>query len=268
MITTCTRPDPTIAPRTTTKLHVLVVNSEDSDVDLLSNALQSAGCRVDVEHFERESRNLGGSRQYAAIIVNLMFPDVVAIEAVKCLRRFNAQTAILVLTGKHDFQTRVEALEVGADDYLGGPFSTEQLLDRMMTVIHRKRLEAGRTITIADLAIDSGERLARRGGKQIDLTRREYELLRYLAMHQGEIVSRTEIREHVYKGDGESTSNIVDVYIRYLRKKIELPGRPKLLHTFHGRGYMLGQRGPIIHETGTLANGAPDSSNQRSSYLS
>ena len=240
MITTCTRPDSTVAKQPGPKYQVLMVSS-DSNGREISNALQNAGCRVDVAH-GMEGLDPCRLEKFAAIVVDLVPSRNGAPAVVKQLRRYNAHSAILVLTSPRQFQTRVEALKQGADDYLVEPCSTEQLLDRMLTAIHQKRIDAAKTITVADLTVDSARRLAWRDGQQIDLTPREFELLRFLATQMGEIVSREEIREYVYKADA-STSNIVDVYIRYLRKKIEFAGKPKLLHTFRGRGYMLGHRG-------------------------
>lgn len=248
MITTLTGPKPTLNRQSNATLRVLVVDSDDDDGDAISKALRRTGCRIDTGHCGRDGLQLRKLRNYSAIIMNLVQPDQKALEVVRLLRRDHAHSAILVLTGKHDFPTRVAALELGADDYLARPFSTEALFDRMMTVIHKQRVDAAKTITIADLSIDVGKWLVIRGGRKIDLTRREFELLRYLAMHSGEIVSRSDIREQIYKRGGESNSNIVDVYIRYLRKKIESSGKPKLLHTIHGRGYMLGSRASTVRE--------------------
>ena len=238
MITTCARPDSNDTRQSGPRFQVLMVSSDANDQEI-SNALQGAGCRVDVVD-SVEALDRYSPEKFAAIVVDLASSQNGALNVVKQLRRCHPESAILALTGPREFRTRLEALNQGVGDYLVKPFSTEQLLDRMLTAIYQKRVDAAKTITIADLTVDSGKRLAWRDGRQIDLTPREFELLRFLAAHLGEIVSREDIREHVYNGDSESTSNIIDVYIRYLRKKIEFAGKPKLLHTFRGRGYMLG----------------------------
>jgi DNA-binding response OmpR family regulator len=268
MITTCASPDSTHVRRFNTKFRLLIIDEDSSHCDAISTALRNAGCRIDRGHFDDDGQGLSGAQNYAAIIVDLVKPVRGALELIRQVRRDHADSAILVLTGKHDFQTRISALERGADDYLAGPFSTEPLLDRLLTVIFKKRADDSRKITIGDLTIDAERRLAARGGRQIDLTRREFELLRYLAMHSGEIVSRSEIREHVFNGDGEPTSNIVDVYIRYLRKKMEFSGKPKLLKTFHGRGYMLGHPGAMTRELAGAGNDAHPGPPRRRTYLS
>ncbi len=146
---------------------------------------------------------------------------------------------MLLLTAKDTVADRVAGLNSGADDYLVKPFALEELLARVRALLRRKYDTADPVIRIQDLEVDTVSRVVRRAGAQIDLTAREYALLEFLAHRAGGIVSRSEIWEHVYDFHSTAESNVVDVYIGYLRKKLERPGAPQLIHTRRGQGYVL-----------------------------
>jgi DNA-binding response OmpR family regulator len=148
---------------------------------------------------------------------------------------------VLILTARDAVEDRIQGLDLGADDYLVKPFAFGELLARIRAMIRRKYGEKNPVIKVSDLQIDTVRRQVLRRGDSIDLTAREYALLEYLALRAGEVVTRTDIWDHVYDFHSDSASNVVDVYIGYLRKKIERPEWPKLLHTRRGQGYVLGE---------------------------
>ena len=148
----------------------------------------------------------------------------------------------MILTAKDTLEDRVTGLDLGADDYLVKPFAFEELLARVRALLRRSYREKNPRIKIQDLQIDLATQKVRRGGEAIELTAREYALLEYLAMRAGQVVSRADIWEHVYEFDSSASSNVVDVYIGYLRRKIERPSKPVLIRTVRGRGYVLGRQ--------------------------
>ena len=145
------------------------------------------------------------------------------------------------LSAKDTIQDRVSGLDLGADDYLVKPFSFEELTARIRALLRRSYRQKKSYITVEDLRIDLTTQRVWRGQEEIQLTAREYVLLEYLAMRAGQMVSRSDIWEHVYEFNSSAYSNVVDVYIGYLRRKIERPGKPALIHTIRGRGYLLGE---------------------------
>jgi DNA-binding response OmpR family regulator len=147
----------------------------------------------------------------------------------------------LILTAKDTVEDRVIGLNSGADDYLVKPFAFDELLARVRALVRRRYDKKDPVIRVDDLEIDTARRTVRRGGRVIDLSAREYALLEFLAARAGQVVSRTAIWEHVYDFHSDPESNVVDVYVGHLRKKIERPGRPKLIHTRRGEGYLLGE---------------------------
>jgi len=148
---------------------------------------------------------------------------------------------VLFLTAKDAVEDRVRGLDLGADDYLVKPFAFEELLARVRAMVRRGHQQSSNVIVVGDLEVDIARKGARRGGKNIDLSAREYALLEYLAHRQGQVVSRTQIWEHLYDEHDEASSNVVDVYIGYIRNKIDRDFPSKLIHTKRGQGYMLSE---------------------------
>jgi two-component system copper resistance phosphate regulon response regulator CusR len=144
------------------------------------------------------------------------------------------------LTAKDKVKDKVKGLDLGADDYLIKPFAFEELLARLRALTRRNYQQKRSYITIEGIKVDLNKQQVYKNGELVILTQREYALLEYLAMRMGQIVTRTDIWEHVYEFNSSTTSNVVDVYIGYLRKKLESKGKPSLIHTVRGRGYMLG----------------------------
>ncbi len=171
-----------------------------------------------------------------------MLPGIDGLKILKELRAKGRQSHVLILTAKDTLQDRITGLDHGADDYLVKPFEFRELLARVRALLRRSYRKKNPQIKIKDLRIDLTTQRVWRGKQEITLTSREYALLEYLAMRAGEPVSRTDIWEHVYEFNSAASSNVVDVYIGYIRKKIERTEKPPLIHTIRGRGYLLGDQ--------------------------
>ena len=206
----------------------------------LVKGLREAGFAVDATGDGKEGLWYATTNDYDVIILDIMLPGIDGTEILKKLRKGGSETHVLMLTAKDAIEDKVNSLDLGADDYLVKPFAFDELLARIRALVRRKYREKNPSITIADLTIDLTKQRVSRGKNQVILTSREYALLEYLSMRVGQVVSRTDIWEHVYEFNSTASSNVVDVYIGYLRKKIETDGKPSLLHTIRGSGYMLG----------------------------
>jgi two-component system copper resistance phosphate regulon response regulator CusR len=208
----------------------------------LTKGLRENGFAVDATGDGKEGLWYATGNEYDVIILDLMLPGMDGLEILKRIRGEGRKTCVLILTAKDTVQDRVVGLDLGADDYLVKPFAFEELLARIRALLRRSYQEKSPRIEIDDLRIDLTGQRVWRGTEEIQLTPREYALLEYLAMRFGQMVSRTDIWEHVYEFNSSASSNVVDVYIGYLRKKIERPDKPALIHTARGRGYVLGAR--------------------------
>ena len=214
----------------------------------LTKGLREAGFAIDTTGDGEEGLWYAMGNDYDVIILDLMLPGVDGLKILKKLRAKGQQSHVLILTAKDTLEDRVTGLDLGADDYLVKPFAFEELLARVRALLRRSYRRKNPRIRVQDLRIDLTAQRVWRGREEIELTPREYALLEYLAMRAGQTVSRTDIWEHVYEFNSCASSNVVDVYIGYLRKKIERPGKPAtrmagkplLIRTVRGRGYMLG----------------------------
>jgi len=222
-------------------MRILVVEDYDPIREAVTEGLRHVGFAVDAAADGREGLWYAESNDYDVIVLDLMLPEIDGLTILKKVRAGKRNACVLILTARDQLDDRVEGLNAGADDYLIKPFAFEELLARVKTLVRRKYDQQDPVLLIADLTIDTASRTVRRGELTIDLTAREYSLLEYLAVRTGELVSRSDIWEHVYDFNSESQSNVVDVYIGYLRRKIELPSMPKLIHTRRGQGYILGE---------------------------
>jgi DNA-binding response OmpR family regulator len=224
-------------------MKVLVVEDFQPLRESLTQGLREAGYAVD-ECSDGESA-LWHARSGAqdVIILDLMLPKIDGLTVLKTLRKEQNPANVLILTAKDTTEDKIHGLDIGADDYLVKPFSFAELLARVKALVRRKYEAKSAVIHVADLEIDTGRRLVRRGGGLIDLSGREYSLLEFLALNADRTVSRSDIWQHVSDFNSVPESNVVDVYIATLRKKIEQPGKTRLIHTKRGQGYKLGDAG-------------------------
>jgi DNA-binding response OmpR family regulator len=189
-----------------------------------------------------EGLSLAQTTPYDAIVLDLMLPGLDGFEVLSRLRRQRNPAAVLILTARDAVGDRVRGLDLGADDYLVKPFAFAELLARLRAIIRRRYQALDPTLRVGDLEIDTSARAVRRAGREIGLSAREYTLLEYLAARQGQVVSRAEIWDHLYDFASDPSSNVVDVYIGYLRRKIDQEHEVKLIHTRRGLGYVLAER--------------------------
>lgn len=206
----------------------------------LAKGLREAGFAIDTTGDGKEGLWYAMSNEYDVIILDLMLPGMDGLKILEELRAKGRQNHVLILTAKDTLEDRVKGLDLGADDYLVKPFDFRELLARIRALVRRGYQEKNPTVEIEDLRIELATQRVWRGEEEIQLTAREYALLEYLAMRAGQTVSRMDMWEHVYEFNSTASSNVVDVYIGYLRKKIERSGGRELIHTIRGRGYMLG----------------------------
>jgi len=212
-------------------MRVLLVEDYEPLRKSLEQGLHEAGYALDAAADGDEGLWYALGNDYDVIILDLMLPGTDGLSILQKLRARKKDAPVLILTAKDTVRDRVTGLDFGADDYLVKPFAFEELLARIRALIRRNYNKKTSRIVVEDLHIDLNARQVRRGGRLIPLTAREYELL-----------SRTDIWEHVYEFNSSAASNVVDVYIGYLRKKLQRAGGPPLLHTIRGQGYLLGSR--------------------------
>ena len=221
-------------------MRVLIVEDYAPVRDSVTQGLREAGYAVDAASEGEEGLWYATSNDYDVIVLDLMLPKIDGLTILARLRQAGSTAAVLILTARDALEDRVRGLNLGADDYLVKPFAFAELLARVQALVRRKYDAKNPKIRIEDLEIDTSARTVRRAEKTIELTAMEYALLQFLALRRGQVVSRSDIWEHLYDFDATAESNVVDVYIGYLRKKIERPGLPKLIHTRRGQGYILG----------------------------
>jgi DNA-binding response OmpR family regulator len=219
---------------------VLVAEDHPSLARSLADGLRDEGYAVDLTFDGEEAAHLATVNPYDAIVLDIMLPKMDGWQVLKAVRRHNPQVPVLCLTARDAVEDRVKGLDLGADDYLVKPFSWEEFIARVRAVIRRGHGQTTSVLTVADLEIDLARKAVGRGGRSIPLSAREFALLEYLAHRQGQVVSRTDIWEHLYDQHDEAVSNVVDVYIGYLRNKIDKGFDVKLIHTRRGQGYLLG----------------------------
>lgn len=220
-------------------MKVLLVEDHKPLARALKQGLEEEGFAVDVAYDGEEGQYKATTSSYDVIVLDLMLPKVDGLTLLAGWRKKGLSTHVLILTAKDTTDDKVRGLNLGADDYLTKPFELEELLARVRALIRRGHQVKTPVIRVHDLELDTGARTAKRGGKSIYLTPREYALLEFLAYHQGKVVTRSMIWEHLYDEEDENTSNVVDVYIRYLRNKIDKGFNPPLILTRWGEGYML-----------------------------
>ena len=218
---------------------VLLVEDHKPMVRALKQGLEEEGFAVDVAYDGEEGNFKAQTANYDVIVLDLMLPKEDGLSLLQRWRRAGMNTHVLVLTARNSIDDKVKGLDSGADDYLAKPFQLEELLARLRALIRRGHQAKDPVLRIGDLEVDTAARTVKRAGKEIHLTPREYALLQFLAYHRGKVVTRSMIWEHLYDEHDENTSNVVDVYIRYLRNKIDKGFDPPLILTRWGEGYLL-----------------------------
>lgn len=221
------------------KMRILLVEDEKDLANILKKGLIEEGYAVDVAFDGEEGLYMATNYPLDVIVLDIMLPKMDGIEVLSCLRKNEVDTPVLLLTAKDTTGDKITGLDVGADDYLTKPFEFDELLARIRALIRRKGLVKESVIRIDDLVIDTRSHEVTRAGKLIGLSAREYVLLECLAYNKNTVLSRTAIVEHIYDEDFDMDSNVVDVYINYLRNKIDKGFTKKLIHTIRGAGYML-----------------------------
>jgi DNA-binding response OmpR family regulator len=220
-------------------MRVLLVEDYTPLRESVGQALAEAGFAVDASADGAEGLWFAQSGDYDAIVLDIVLPSLDGLTLLRRLRQSRSKTPVLLLTAKDTVGDRVAGLDAGADDYLIKPFALAELLARVRALVRRKYSAADPVIQVQNLEVDTVSRVVRRGGERIELTAREYALLEFLAHRAGQIVTRADIWEHVYDFRDAVESNVVDVYIGYLRRKTEQRGLPRLIHTRRGQGYVL-----------------------------
>jgi DNA-binding response OmpR family regulator len=220
-------------------VRVLLIEDHRPLVRALKQGLEEEGFAVDVAYDGEEGDFKAQSASYDVIILDLMLPKEDGLSLLQRWRRKGMSTHVLVLTARSGIDDKVKGLNLGADDYLTKPFELEELLARLRALVRRGHQIKDPVIRVYDLEIDTAAHTVKRGGQPVHLTPREYALLQFLAFHRGQVVSRSMIWEHLYNEEDENTSNVVDVYIRYLRNKIDKGFEPSLIMTRWGEGYLL-----------------------------
>lgn len=222
-------------------MRVLVAEDEAKVVRHLEQGLKAEGYAVDVALDGDEALWLAESHPYDVMVFDVMLPGKDGFTVVRQLRRKQILTPVIFVTARGEIEDRVRGLDCGADDYLTKPFSLTELLARIRAVLRRQRAQPVNVLRVGDLELDLVSRRARRGGEDIELTNREFALLEFLMVSSPKPVSKTAIVEHVWDQHFDSSTNVVNVYVNYLRKKIDRPGWPPLLHTLRGVGFVLRQ---------------------------
>jgi two-component system copper resistance phosphate regulon response regulator CusR len=220
-------------------MRLLLVEDEQKLAEFIARGLRAEGFAVDVCHEGVAGWEMASSVDYDLLILDLMLPGLSGTELLKRVRRKSGGPAVLVLTARDATRDKVENFEAGADDYLTKPFAFAELLVRIKALLRRPPVQRSHELRVADLEVDRLTRQVRRAGKRIELTSKEYALLEYLAANAGRVLSRTMIVEHVWDESFENLTNIVDVYVKHLRTKVDDPFSPKLIRTVRGVGYVL-----------------------------
>jgi len=220
-------------------MKILVIEDEKKIASLIRVGLESAGFHVEVSHDGDEGYILATTRPYDALVLDIMVPGRDGLSILKNLRLRGNPVPVILLSARSEPHERVEGLNLGADDYLVKPFYIEELIARLHVVVRRGSGIGTSTLAVEDLTMDLLTREVKRGGRQIDLTSREFELLEHLARNPGRVLTRTQICEHVWGYDFDPGTNLVDVYIQRLRRKIEPADTTSLIETIRGVGYRI-----------------------------
>ena len=220
-------------------MRVLVVEDEHRLADRLARGLREEGFAVDTAATRAAARDLVSGADYDLVLLDLKLPDGSGLELIEKWRREGFMAPILVLTAKDLVDDKITGLKAGADDYVTKPFAFDELLARIQVLLRRRGTAPRDLLRIGDLHVDRTSRQVERAGQAIALTAKEYALLEYLALHAGHVLSRSTIAEHVWDNGYEAQSNVIDVIVSRLRRKVDGPGAERLIHTVGGVGYVL-----------------------------
>jgi two-component system copper resistance phosphate regulon response regulator CusR len=220
-------------------LRILIAEDEKDLNALLKKRLEEQSYSVDACFDGQEAIDYIACTEYDVIMLDIMMPKKSGLEVLKALRQKNRRTPVLLLTAKDSIEDRVIGLDAGADDYMVKPFAFEELLARIRVMLRKHSGQLSNLLRAGNLTMDLSSHTVTRGEQKIVLSAKEFALLRYLMMNQGNVLSRDQIEQHIWNYDYAGSSNMVDVYIRYLRKKIDDPFSSKLIHTVRGTGYVL-----------------------------
>jgi len=219
-------------------MRILVIEDERKIASFIKRGLREEGYIVDIALDGDEGYRLTAENEYALIILDIMLPKKDGITLCRQLRQDGIESPVLMLTAKDSVQDKVKGLDSGADDYLTKPFAFEELLARIRALL-RKGVQRSARLQVGDLVLDTAAHKATRSGREIVLTMKEYALLAYLMRNAATVVTRTMIAENIWEIDFDTGTNIIDVYINYLRNKIDSGHEKKLIQTVRGRGYVI-----------------------------
>jgi heavy metal response regulator len=223
-------------------MRILIVEDEKKIADFIKRGLKEEGYAADVAYDGEKGLFLAKANEYDIILLDLLLPKMDGLALCRHLKEEDIRTPIIMITAKDAVRDKVTGLDAGADDYITKPFAFEELLARMRAILRNREARFADKLEAADLVLNLVTHKVTRAGREIALTAKEYSLLEYLMRNAGGVVTRTMISEHVWEADFDTFTNVIDVYINHLRKKIDAGFDKKLIQTVRGRGYVLSDK--------------------------
>lgn len=220
-------------------MRILIAEDERDLNRLICQALERAGYGVDACFDGQEALDFLGGAQYDCVVLDIMMPKKDGRQVLQALREQGSAVPVIFLTALDSIQDRIDGLDLGADDYLVKPFDLNELLARIRAVTRKYGTQKTSVLTVGDLTVDTAARTVTRSGQPIALSAKEYAILEYMIRHKGAVLSRQQLEDHIWNYDYAGGSNVVDVYIAYLRKKVDAGFEKKLIHTIRGAGWTL-----------------------------
>lgn len=220
-------------------MKILIIEDEKRMAGILKKGLEENAFLVDLAHDGEEGMYMAENYPYDAVLLDIMLPAMDGLTILNVLRSKRSEVPVLLITARGEIESRIKGLNFGADDYIVKPFDFHELMARLKSVIRRSKGKPSPLVAIDDLSLDTNSRSVSRGGREIRLSATEYNLLEYLALNSGRVVSRTELTEHIYDTDFDRDSNVIDVYVNHLRNKLDKGFDRQLIHTVRGAGYIL-----------------------------